>query len=271
MKETFEVLFCGTGAADHDWEHYGRRGVRGSCSTLLDGRVLVDCGATGFRALARHGVAPRSVREVWFTHSHGDHCHPGEIAALLDARGRRAAPLRLRGTAPLLARLAPALEAAAPAGRFEALPFEPLAPFRAQGWLVTALPANHLGAIRGETCVHYLVRAPGASILYALDGAWMTAAARHGIGAGPLDLVVWDATVEKPGDWRMFEHNDLAMVRAISARLAADGVIRPYTLQFLDHLAATLWRTPIRVPRPFRVARDGLRILLANRRPAPRT
>ena len=69
----------------------------------------------------------------------------------------------------------------------------------------------------------------------------------------------------------MFEHNDLAMVRAISARLAADGVIRPYTLQFLDHLAATLWRTPIRVPRPFRVARDGLRILLANRRPAPRT
>ena len=72
MKDTFEVLFCGTGAADHDWEHYGRRGVRGSCSTLLDGRVLVDCGATGYRSLVRHGVSPRSVREVWFTHSHGD-------------------------------------------------------------------------------------------------------------------------------------------------------------------------------------------------------
>ena len=266
MRTGFGVLFCGTGAADHDWSRYGARGVRGSCSTLLDGRVLVDCGSTGFRALARFGVDPRSLREVWFTHSHVDHCSPAEVAALLDARGRRSAPLRLRGTAPLLARLGAELGAVAPAGRFELRPFEPLGPFRTQGWAVTALPANHVGAIRGETCVHFLVRAPGASILYALDGAWMTAAARDAIGSEPLDLIVWDATMESPGDWRIFSHNDLSMVRTVSARLAADGVVRPGTLQFLDHLAATLWRAPIRVPRSFRVARDGLRIALGSGR-----
>ena len=60
MKDTFEVLFCGTGAADHDWEHYGRRGVRGSCSTLLDGRVLVDCGATPMTKEAAKADAPQS-------------------------------------------------------------------------------------------------------------------------------------------------------------------------------------------------------------------
>lgn len=256
----FDILFCGTGAADWDWSRYGRRGVRGSCCTLLNGRVLIDCGATGFRSLVRFGASPRALREVWFTHSHGDHCSPPEVAALLGARGPRAAPLRLRGTAPLLDRLAAALRALAPAGRFECRPLEPLEPFRTQGWLVTALPANHLGAIRGETCVHYLVRGPRKSLLYALDGAWMTAAARRAIGRAPLDLAVWDATVENPGDWRIFEHNDVSMVRAVASRLAADGVIRPGTVQVLDHLARTLWRSPVRAPRPFLAARDGLRL-----------
>ena len=256
----FEILFCGTGAADWDWSRYGRRGVRGSCCTLLNRRVLIDCGATGFRSLVRWGGDPRALREVWFTHSHGDHCFPPEVAALLAARGRRAAPLRLRGTDPLLERLGAALRDLAPAGRFELRPLQPLEPFRAQGWLVTALPANHLGAIPGETCVHYLVRGRSRSLLYALDGAWMTAAARRAIGSGPIDLAIWDATVERPGDWRIFEHNDVSMVRAVSARLAADGVIRPDAIQVLDHLARTLWRTPVRPPRPFLAARDGMRL-----------
>ena len=267
MNTTFEVLFCGTGAADHDWARYGARGVRGSCTTLLDRRVLVDCGTTGFRSLVRHGGDPRALAEVWFTHSHADHCEPAEIAALLAARGRRAAPLRLRGTAPLLARLAAALASAGSDGRFELRPFEPSKPFRTLGWEAVPLPANHVGAIPGETCVHFLVKTSGVSVLYALDGAWMTTAARRAIGGAPLDLVVWDATMERSGDWRIFEHNDLAMVRAMSARLAADGVVRPDTIQVLDHLGATLWRAPIRAPRPFRAAHDGLRIVF----PASRT
>ena len=259
MTPEFELLFCGTGAADWDWSRYGRRGVRGSCATLLGRGVLVDCGPTVPRALARFGADPRALRELWFTHSHSDHCDPAAVAALLAARGRRAAPLRLRGTAPLLSRLAAAL-GAEPGGRFETVPLEPLAPFRTRGWLVTPLPANHLGAVPGETCVHYLVRGRRKSILYALDGAWMTTAARRAIGSAPLDLVVWDATVEKPGDWRIFEHNDVGMVRAMAARLAADGVARPDTVHVLDHLARTLWRAPVRPPRPFLAARDGLRL-----------
>ena len=113
--------------------------------------------------------------------------------------------------------------------------------------------------------MHFLVRAPQASFLYALDGAWMTAAARRAIGSAPLDLVVWDATVESPGDWRMFEHNDLGMVRAMTARLAKDGVVRKGTALVLDHIARTLWRAPVRAPRPFRMARDGMRLAIGAR------
>jgi hypothetical protein len=194
---------------------------------------------------------------VWFTPSHSDQCDPGEVAALLAVRGPRAAPLALRGTSPLLNRLAAGL-GDAPGGRFRLLPFEPLAPFRPAGWLVTPLPANHLGTISGETCVHFLVRGRRKSLLYALDGAWMTAAARRAIGNGPIDLVIWDATMEQSGDWRIFEHNDIEMVRTLSARLLADGVLRPDSVLVLDHLARTLWTPPIRPPRPYRAARDGL-------------
>ena len=283
--EGIEVLFCGTGAADWDWENYdrctgaafrgsrrdpagGRSGapaMRGSCSTLFDGRVLIDCGTTGFRALVRWGVDPRKLREVWFTHSHPDHCSPTEVGALLDARGPGAAALVLRGTPPLLDRLVAALGKSRETGRFVLRPIEPLVPFRTRGWLATPLPANHLTPVPGERPVHFLVRAPQASFLYALDGAWMTAAARRAIGSAPLDLVVWDATVESPGDWRMFEHNDLGMVRAMTARLAKDGVVRKGTALVLDHVARTLWRAPVRAPRPFRMARDGMRIAIGSR------
>ena len=99
----------------------------------------------------------------------------------------------------------------------------------------------------------------------------MTTAARRALGGAPLDLVVWDATMERPGNWRIFEHNDLAMVRAMSARLAADGVVRPDTVQVLDHLGATLWRAPVRAPRPFVAARDGLRLVLPAREAPART
>ena len=275
--EGIEVLFCGTGAADWDWENYDKCGrqaahgkngapaMRGSCSTLFGGKVLVDCGATGFRALVRWGVDPRKLREVWFTHSHPDHCSPTEVGALLDARGPGAAPLVLRGTPPLLDRLVAALGKSSGTGRFVLRPIEPLVPFRSRGWLAMPLPANHLTPVPGERPVHFLVRAPQASFLYALDGAWMTAAARRAIGSAPLDLVVWDATVESPGDWRMFEHNDLGMVRAMTARLAKDGVVRKDTALVLDHIARTLWRAPVRAPRPFRMARDGMRIAIGAR------
>ena len=255
----FDVLFLGTGAADYDWARYGRPGVRGSCAALLDGRILLDCGPTVPRAFPRCGADPRALREVWFTHSHGDHCNPAAVASLLAARGPRAAPLRLRGTPPLLARLRAALPAR-PGGRFETVPFAPLAPFRARGWRVVPLPANHATEDPAETPVHFFVRGRRRNLLYALDGAWITTAARRALGRTRLDLLVWDATLRASGDGRLFEHNDLGMVRTLAARLAADGVLGPASVQILDHLSREHWRGVRRAPAPFLLARDGLRL-----------
>ena len=49
------------------------------------------------------------------------------------------------------------------------------------------------------------------------------------------------------------------------ARLAKDGVVRKGTALVLDHIARTLWRAPVRAPRPFRMARDGMRIAIGAR------
>ena len=37
-----KIQFIGTGAADFDWSEYGKPGVLGSTSTLLDDHVLID-------------------------------------------------------------------------------------------------------------------------------------------------------------------------------------------------------------------------------------
>jgi adenosylcobinamide kinase/adenosylcobinamide-phosphate guanylyltransferase len=49
--------------------------LRGQTSVLVDGRVLIDLGADGLRAAARHGASLRDVELVLVTHRHEDHHH----------------------------------------------------------------------------------------------------------------------------------------------------------------------------------------------------
>ena len=95
----FEIFFAGTGAADFPASRYGQPGVRGYACTLLNGKVLIDAGVTSYRALKRYGVDAAALEEIWFTHSHNDHCCSEALTALLAVRKERnAGKLILRGS-----------------------------------------------------------------------------------------------------------------------------------------------------------------------------
>ena len=79
-----ELLFLGTGAADYDWSRYGEDQVAGSTASLLEGRILLDCGPTVRKAMLRYGVAPESVTAIVNTHSHGDHFAPEVIREIAE-------------------------------------------------------------------------------------------------------------------------------------------------------------------------------------------
>ena len=83
MAEEFHLTFLGTEACDMDWSRYGEPGIYGSTQTLVNGRVLIDAGQTGYRSLGRFHVDPTALEELWFTHYHSDHCFPAEIAQIV--------------------------------------------------------------------------------------------------------------------------------------------------------------------------------------------
>ncbi|MFA7053059.1 MAG: MBL fold metallo-hydrolase [Kiritimatiellia bacterium] len=231
------VRTLGTGAADHDWKRIGEPGVRGSAATLVDGHVLIDCGTTGYANLTRFDIPPRALTDLLITHSHADHFDPDQILNVLEARGPDLPPLGIWASPQALATLARAL----PGRRFTGHPLVAGTAFDVGRLHVTALPANHVLPDPSEQALHFLVETPCGTLLYALDGAWLLKQARLLIGKRRLDMIIWDATVAHSGDFRAFEHNDLAMIGLMMASLTTTGAVDSGTVCVLDHIARTLW------------------------------
>ena len=266
-RATLEVRFLGTGAANYDWRRLGEPGIRGSASTLLDRRVLLDCGTTGWENLSRFGIDPAALTDLVVTHSHSDHFCPEAIARVLAARGN-APPLAIHAPPQALAMLA-----GTPTG-YAGHPVRAGDVFHAGGFGFAALPANHMIEENPEEeTLHYLVETPAGRLLYAVDGAWMTTRARKLIGDKRLDLAIWDATMADPGDYRVFEHCDLDMIAAMTNALRRDGVVHDETIVALTHIGnAPLWSADPEAARRqaarhgFLLAWDGLALTLTAAR-----
>lgn len=253
------IRTLGTGAADHDWKRLGESGVRGTAATLVDGHVLIDCGTTGFANLTRFDIPPRTLTDLLITHSHSDHFAPEQIRMVLEARGPDLPPLGIWASPQALA----TLECRQP-GRFAAHPLVAGTVFDMGRLHVTALPANHLLSDPSEQALHFLIETPRGTLLYALDGAWLLKQARLLIGKRQLDMIIWDATVAQSGDFRAFEHNDLAMIGLMMASLTTTGAVDSRTACVLDHVARTLWPADLQAAeklasdRGWRLAADGM-------------
>jgi len=257
------IKTLGTGAADHDWKRLGAPGVRGSASTLIDGHILIDCGSTGKANLDRFNIAPQALTDLVVTHSHSDHFDLAEIGKVLESRSPEQPALAVWAAPEALAALSRHLP-----GRFNGHPLHPGAAFDIGRSRFTALPANHQLADVSEQALHYLVETPCGNLLYALDGAWMLKQARQLIGKRRLDLILWDATMAKSGDYRIFEHNDLSMIDLMMQSLRTAGCASAETVCVLDHVARTLWPADLReaeklaAERGWLLAADGMDLAL---------
>ncbi|MBQ8301960.1 MAG: MBL fold metallo-hydrolase [Clostridia bacterium] len=196
-----EIMFLGTGAADwHLNEHKHLDGFRRNSSLLIDGTLLIDPGPGVPDAISTFDICASDIRFVINTHSHGDHYREDTLSSLQNAEFY---PLSAGEVATM--------------GKYT----------------VTALPANHATA---KDAIHFIISDGERSIFYGLDGAWLTYAEVKAIKSAPVDLAVLDATVgDRPGDYRIFEHNNLNMVTEIKASLEA--YIKRF---FISHMARTL-------------------------------
>ncbi|MBQ8954849.1 MAG: MBL fold metallo-hydrolase [Clostridia bacterium] len=238
-----KLKFLGTGAAD--WKGTDERGeCRRLTSTLLDGALLIDVTATVLDEIPD----PAAITDVFFTHSHGDHFN-------LDAL-RRLAPCRVYAHESWAGEIAG-----------EGLTVAPLRvgqPVEAAGFTMIPMPSNHSTQREDETTLHYLIEKDGRRLLYATDGAWLLNREHHIIGKKTLDAAVFDATIGDghDGDFRIFEHNSIDMVRLMRRTMVNTGRLPETAPVFLTHLARTLHGTQAELERqtekPFVVCYDGM-------------
>lgn len=196
-----KLTFLGTGAADwHFKDHKDMEGFRRNSALLIDDCLLIDPGADVPNALDSFGKDPNNIKYILNTHSHPDHFN-GETVKYLSC-------------AELYPMNAGEVRTVGP-------------------YTVSAFRANHSTA---EWAIHFIISDGHKSIFYGLDGAWLMYDEAMAIKKCGVNLAVFDATVgDVPGDYRIFEHNDLYMVIGMQRTLG-----KHIDRLFISHMARTL-------------------------------
>lgn len=198
-----KIRFLGTSAADANrTEDVSSRDYRRNASALIDGCLLIDPGPRVPEAMRLFGIDPAAVRFVINTHDHSDHfC--ADTLAMLEAAGAQFVPFQA-GESRVIGK-----------------------------YTVSAYAANHGTA---QSAVHFIVDDGVSRLFYGLDGAWLLWDEIQAIRTKRVQLAVLDATIgEAEGDYRVFEHNNLRMVREMRLSLA------PHCDRFvISHMAQSL-------------------------------
>jgi len=238
-----KLRFLGTGAAD--WNGMDERGEhRRLTSTLIDNSLLIDFTQTAQDMLPQNA----DIRRILITHSHRDHFDPAAIAALAPA--------------VLYAHESWASEINIP--NVEVHPVAVGEWIQAGEYEIMALPSNHSTERLHEQTVNYVVKKEEQFFLYATDGAWLPNRALKLMKGLHLDGMAIDATIGDghEGDYRIFEHNSLPMIRIMVDTMKKTGLLKPEARVFLTHMARTLHGTQKQLESentaPYVVCCDGM-------------
>ncbi len=196
-----KLQFLGTGAAD--WclaLHKGMDGFRRNSALLIDDCLLVDPSPDVPDALSEFNVDASKIKFIINSHKHPDHYNEDTIKLLSGAK---------------FVELCDGEEK------------------QIGKYTVKAIAANH------STCaeaVHFIIFDGEKRIFYGLDGAWLMYDEVAAIKENGVDLAILDATIgDVPGDYRIFEHNNLSMI--LEMKTALDGYIKRVVI---SHMARTL-------------------------------
>jgi len=196
-----KLQFLGTGAADWNAEFDSENPeYRRNSSALVDGVLLIDPGPCVPDAIEKMGIEVTGIKYVINTHKHPDHFDEQTLSWLTQ---NGAEYIECTEGEPVTL------------GEYEIIP----------------LKGHH----RVPT-LHYLISDGKSRLFYGLDSAWLLYDEVQAIKTHKPDLAVLDGTIgEQGGDYRIFEHNNLRMVREMQMTLA------PYVGRFcISHMARKL-------------------------------
>ena len=251
-SEAFPSMFC-----DCKWceeaRRLGGKNIRTRSSCQIDDSLLIDFSADSYAHVVCGGLDMRKIRNILFTHSHGDHLYAQDIMTILPPMAWRDVrrPLGLYGTEGCAEALNRAI-----GGRDV---HEDLAVHTLELWKtvavgdyqVTPLKANHDPQ---ETCFIHVVQRDGKTLLYGHDSAMFGEETWQALRAFHFDCVILDCTsVTEPHVFSIHMGYDEDV--EIKQRMLREGMADDQTRFIATHFAHTYGPLHDRLTELF--AKDG--------------
>ena len=197
-----KIFFLGTGAADWVLKEEQEGEFRRYSSALIDDNLLIDPGPQVLEAMVEYSKSCEDIKYIINTHRHKDHYDEDTLTAI-KAKGAEFIDFK--------------------AGEVRKL----------GDYTVSAYAANHGTSTEA---VHFIIEKDGKKIFYGLDSAWLLYEEVKAIKEKHIDFAVLDGTIgNQEGDYRIFEHNNLRMVREM--KLTLDLFVDRFAI---SHMAYTL-------------------------------
>ena len=198
-----KLLFLGTGAADWITPTAMAETSRRRCSSaLIDDTILIDPGPHVLEALKSFGKDKNQIKYIINTHMHSDHYNKDVVNEFLSLG---------------------ATVVDVPTGKVKSV----------AGYKIRSFRGNHFTSKKTK---HFIIQKDASTLFYGLDGAWLLDKEVAAIKKYKPNLAVLDCTIgNKIGDYRIFEHNNIAMVKEIKSSLNS------FVDRFIiSHMARTL-------------------------------
>lgn len=222
-----KILFMGTGAADYDIEKRGECDMfRRNSTALVNDDLMIDASEHVGDFVNEFGTDLSKVKNILITHSHSDHYSPETIDALAE---HGVCVWAEQGTAEYgLSEIKKA--------EVKILPlFEEVSVGR---YTVMALPSNHTVGDRRQMPVCYVISDGEKRIFWGCDGSWLPTDTWNTIRKYKFDVMVFDGTFgDIGGDVRVFEHNDLPLLRGISMAIKGQKLLNDGGKMYISHMS----------------------------------
>lgn len=215
-----KILFLGTGA--DDWYNYEGSDKRKNTGAIINGNLLIDFSP----ATVSYKKELQGVKNIIITHTHRDHFNAELLIEFLKENNAR-----------VYAESYSAKKISNETG-INVIPFKIGEEYEIDGYTITPLAANHSVEDKKEKPVHYIINDGDKKLFWGCDGGWLINKTWHEIRKHKFNAVVFDCTIwDNDGDYRVFEHNNISMVKNLKKAFYTVKVVDDSTKVFATHFS----------------------------------
>ncbi len=214
----------------------GGKNIRTRSQALINDDLLLDLPPDNYLHTLFYGLDLSKVRILLFTHSHSDHCHPGDLELLREPFSHTyPGQIQVYGNEAVERKISAACGSLG--GTRERFFFHRIIPnktIREAPYIITALRARHA---KDECCLFYHVAQKNKSILYAHDTGVLSEENFQTLYdlQHPLSLVSLDCTLQKNRDGK--NHMGLADAAEQKDILLRRGLADSRTIFVVNHFS----------------------------------